>query len=255
MQPIDKVFEKGTLNFAHRGFTAEAPENSLAAFKAAMDLGVDGIEFDVRTCRSGELVVFHDPTLSRMTNGRGFVKNKTLEELKQLRLKNKRDLTVETIPTLEEVLDLVQGKLILNVEIKNKGLPKDHIEQKVVDVLQRYGLKYKTILSSFNPIVIRRLKKIDPNLITGLLLDKNFTVRLSEIPLSRFSGAKAIHLEQSLARPRILRKIQNLGFYCVVWNVNDAQEMERLIQTGVQVIITDKPDLLKKVQSRLLQYV
>ncbi len=236
-----------TLNFAHRGFTRAAPENSLAAFKAAMELGVDGIEFDVRTCKSGEVVVFHDPTLARMTDGRGFVKNKTLAELKRLRLRSDNPELDERIPTLEELVETVRGRLLLNVEIKTKGLPKDHIENKVVEILRSYGLEYQTIISSFNPIVLRRIRKLDDQIMTGYLLDKNFTVRKSEIPLSRLAGAKAIHFEKSLVTQKLLDKIKRLGVYSAVWTVNDPELMRRFLAMGVNAIISDRPEVLKKI--------
>ncbi len=226
------IFNNKPLNFAHRGFTASAPENSLAAFRAALELGVDGIELDVRACKTGEIVVLHDPTLSRMTNGRGFVKGKSLKEIKSLRINSQNPGQDERIPTLEEVIELVKDRAILNVEIKTRGLPKDHIEKKVVDILRQYGIEYKTIISSFNPIA-------------GFLIEKNFSVRRSEIPLTKFSGAKAIHLEKSIAKELIIRKIQEAGYYCVVWSVNDPGQMQQFINLGVNGIITDKPDLLK----------
>ncbi|MFQ5824195.1 MAG: glycerophosphodiester phosphodiesterase [bacterium] len=248
MQKSISIFEQETLNFAHRGFTVSAPENSLAAFQAALELGVDGIELDVRTCKTGEVVVFHDPTLARMTNGRGFIKGKTLTELKSLRLNSQNPELSQRIPTLEEVLELVNGRIILNVEIKTKGLPKDHIENKVVAILRQYGIENKTIISSFNPIVIRRLRKINDQLLTGFLMDRSFSVRYSEIPLTKLSGAKAIHLENSLAKDSIIRKIQEFGFFCVVWSVNDPNVMQHLIDLGVNAIITDKPNLLKSLK-------
>lgn len=245
------IFKNKPLNFAHRGFTASAPENSLAAFKAAVELGAHGIELDVRTCKTGELVVIHDPVLARMTNGRGFIKNKTLKELKKLRLRTKDGLTDEQIPTLEEVLELLDGKAILNVEIKTKGLPGAHIEKKVVEVLRQYGIEYTTIISSFNPIVMRRIKKIDDQIVSGFLIDKNFNVRRSEILLTKFAGAKAIHLEKSLAKEAFIKKIRALGFYCIVWSVNDPALMKRLTEWGVEGIITDKPNILKNLNMSL----
>jgi glycerophosphoryl diester phosphodiesterase len=242
------IFDTKPLNFAHRGYTVSAPENTLAAFQAALDLGVDGIEFDVRTCKSGEVVVFHDSMLTRMTNGRGFVKNKTLAELKRLKIRGQNPDMNHPIPTLEEVIELVNGRAILNVEIKTKGLPKDHIEGKVVAILRQYGIEYNTILSSFNPIVMRRIKKIDDEIITGFLMDKSFTVRYSEIPLTKLAGAKAIHLENNLAKDSFIRKIQALGFYCVVWNVNNPEEMRRLIDLDVNGIITDRPGQMKEIK-------
>ncbi|HEX9652182.1 MAG TPA: glycerophosphodiester phosphodiesterase family protein [bacterium] len=239
-----------TLNFAHRGFTLQAPENSMAAFKAAMALGVDGIEFDVRTCKSGEVVVFHDPTLARLTDGGGFVKSKTLTELRALRIKSSNTELDERIPTLDELIETVKDRLLLNVEIKTKGLPKDHIEQKVVEILRHYGIAYQTIISSFNPIVLRRIRKIDDQIVTGYLLDKNFTFRNSEIPLSRLAGAKAIHFEKTLVTQKRLDKVRELGIYSAVWTVNDPNLMQQFVDMGVNVIISDRPDILKKIENR-----
>ncbi len=243
--PPDKpLFTGRTLNFAHRGFTRSAPENSLAAFRAAMELGVDGIELDVRTCKSGEVVVFHDPTLARMTDGRGFVKNKTLSELQALRLKGAED---ERIPTLAETIELTKGRVLLNVEIKTNGLPKNSIEQKVVDILRAYGVAHQTLISSFNPLVLRRIRRIDATLLTGYLVDRSFTIRSSEVPLSRLAGAKALHLQHRLARAKLADKIKRLGLGLVVWSVNAPEEMRAFLQMGVDVIITDRPDLLRSL--------
>ena len=251
MDGKNSIFKQKPLNFAHRGFTATAPENSMAAFKAAVELGAHGIELDVRTCKTGELVVFHDSTLARMTNGRGFIKNKTLEELKELRIKTHDGMTDEQIPTIGEVIDLLGDRALLNVEIKTNGIPKNRIEKKVVEVLRHYGIEYKTIISSFNPLVMRRLKKIDDQLLTGFLIDNNFNVGRSEILLTKFAGAKAIHLEKSLAKDAFIKKVQTLGFYCVVWSVNEPAMMERLTNMRVDAIITDKPDLLKNINVSL----
>jgi glycerophosphoryl diester phosphodiesterase len=98
---------------------------------------------------------------------------------------------------------------------------------------------------------VRRLKKIDDQLLTGLLIDKNFNVRRSEILFTKFAGAKAIHLEKSLAKEAFIKKVQTVGFYCVVWSVNEPAMMERLTNMGVDAIITDKPDLLKNINGSL----
>ena len=247
-----QIFNGTSLNFAHRGFTRSAPENSLSAFAAAIELGVDGIELDVRTCKTGEVIVFHDPTVARMTNGRGFVKNKTLEELKRLRLRNQNLEINENIPTLEEVIELLDGRVILNIELKTKGTRKESLEKKVVDIIGYYGIADSTVISSFNPIAVRRIRKIDDRLTTGLILNKNFNIRRSEIPLTKLVGAKALHLEKSLVRAKLIKKIKDLGFYCVVWSENDPGKMQQMIDIGIDAIITDKPDVLKNVKAGLV---
>jgi glycerophosphoryl diester phosphodiesterase len=249
MQTRQPFLTDKTLIVAHRGFTAAAPENSLAAFKAAMELGVDGIELDVRTCKSGEVVVFHDPILARMTNGRGFVKNKTLAELKRLRITSANSELDERIPTLAELIEQVRGKVFLNVEIKTNGLPKNHIEEKVVAILRQYGIEYQTIISSFNPIVLRRIHKIDDQIITGYLIDKNFSFRNSEIPLAKLAGARVLHLEKNLVKEKLINRVRDLGIYSLVWTVNDPEMMKQFKAMGVHGIITDRPDLLQRINS------
>lgn len=247
MNSPHEFFQKKPLNFAHRGFTVKAPENSLAAFREAIEVGADGLELDVRTCKSGEVIVFHDPTLARMTNGRGFVKNKTLDELKSLRMQSEHAMYEEQIPTLEEVIELVNNRVLFNIEIKTNGLPKNDLERKVVEIIRKHGIENKTIVSSFNPLVIRRIRKIDDKILKGYLIDKNFNVRRSEIFLTKMSGAEAVHIDKSLATNKLVRKIQEFGFYCIVWSVNDPKMMRRLTDLGVNGIITDRPDILKKL--------
>ena len=193
------------------------------------------------------MIVFHDPTLKRMTDGRGFVKNKTLAELRDLRLKSADGGSSERIPCLNEVLDYCKGKALLNIEIKTNGLPKDHIETKLVKMVKDQQVEEQTIISSFNPVVIRRIRKIDPDMLTGYLIDKNFTVRKSEVPLTKLSGARAVHLEQSLVKEKLIARMRRLGYFCVVWNVNDPQSMRRFVAMGVNAIISDKPDVLKTI--------
>ncbi|RMF69125.1 MAG: glycerophosphodiester phosphodiesterase [Calditrichaeota bacterium] len=242
------IFANKPLNFAHRGFTAKAPENTLAAFREAVELGVDGIELDVRVCKSGELVVFHDATLARMTDGRGFVKNKTLDELNCFRIRSADGMYEEKIPTLAEVIENLGERTILNVEIKTNGLPKAQIERKVVEVLRKYQMQERAIVSSFNPLVIRRIRKLDREILTGFLIDKSFNVRRSEIFLTKLTGAQAIHLDKSLATESFLKKIRDLGYYALVWSVNDPQRLKQLSDLGVEGIITDRPDLLKEIK-------
>lgn len=242
---LSNLFSRGTLNFAHRGFTRSAPENSMAAFEKALALGVHGIELDVRTCKSGEIVVFHDGFLARMTTGRGLVKNRTLSELKKLRLKDDGRDTAEEIPTLDEVISLTREKIILNIEVKTNTLPGNNIEEKLLDLLYKRGVQNQVIISSFNPLVVRRINKIDGNVLTGYLIDKNIKIRNTEIFLSKFAGAKAIHLEKSLVRENLMQKIHEFGFYSMVWTVNEPPDMQRLLNLKVNGIITDRPDVLK----------
>lgn len=241
-------FQEKTLSFAHRGFTAAAPENSLAAFRAAIELGVDGIELDVRVCASGEVVVFHDAEIERMTTSSGEVKALTIKELRETRLLFKGKATDEGVPTLEEVLELVHGRAVLNVEIKHDSLPAGHqIEKKVVALLKEFNAFESTVISCFHPLVVRRLRKIDPKVLNGFLLESNFNVRNSEMLFTKISGARMVHLEKGLLSKSLFNKIKDRGYGCLVWTVNEKVEMQKFLNMGVDGIITDKPDVLLKL--------
>ncbi len=235
-----------TLNYAHRGFTANAIENTLAAFEAALDLGVDGIELDVRTCQSGEVVVFHDHRIDRLTAGTGLVKNMSLSDLKKYAIGGQD--SGQLIPTLAEVLETIKGRASVNVEIKANGLPAGHaIEEKVVGILKDFGLLRETIISSFSPLIVRRVRKVDKAARSGFLVDKNISVRNGELLFTRVAGAQAIHLEHSLLTKTLARKISDRNYDCLVWTVNEAAQMRKFLNLGVYAIITDKPDLLKNI--------
>lgn len=220
----------------------------MKAFRDAMQLGADGIELDVRRCRSGEVVVFHDSRLDRMTNGNGLLKNTPLAGLKTLRIVHQGRETEEQIPTLEEVLDLVRDKMLVNIEIKANGLPtRNNLEEKVLQICGRFGLEYKVILSSFNPLTVRKVRKLDEQVLNGFIIDKNFNIGNTELLLGKVARARAIHMESSLLTAALARKISRRGLYCLVWTVNAREAMRRFVQLGVNGIITDKPDVLDSI--------
>src|SRR5512136_3234943 len=146
------------LNFAHRGASHEAPANTLAAFLLAVDLGAEGIELDVHLSKDGHLVVIHDFDVSATTDGQGLVRNKTLAELKELDAGSWFDpvFADQRIPTLQEVIDAVGHRLLLNIELKVKGWGDGGLAAKVVQIVEQNGLVDRVILSSFNPLTVWR---------------------------------------------------------------------------------------------------
>lgn len=170
------------------------PENTLIAFKKAAEIdGLTGIELDIQLTRDGHLVVFHDETIDRTTNGTGELRQYTLSELKRLRIDADSGIQ-EQIPTMEEALDLLQGKLkhglILNIELKNNVIPYEGMEQKIIDMVHSYGLQTSVIYSSFSALSLERIKKLDPDAETGIL-----DTRLSDClyKLKGGCGADALH--------------------------------------------------------------
>lgn len=180
--------------WAHRGCSLVYPENTLLAFSKAAEIkGLTGIELDIQLTKDGYMVVCHDEKVDRTTDGIGEVRNYTLSELKKLKIStgNKKS---ERIPTIEEVLDLLENELKnglkLNIELKNSIVPYNGMEEKIVDLVNKRGLQDYIIYSSFSAISIERIKKLDANVETGIL-DRKVSDCLFK--LKGGCGADALH--------------------------------------------------------------
>ena len=165
--------QEKTKVWAHRGASGYAPENTLDAFRKAVEMGADGIEIDVQMTKDGELVVIHDETIDRVSNGKGWVKDYTYEELKKFNFnKTHLEYTKEEIPTLEQVYLLIKPtNLTINVEIKTGIVFYPGIEERVLELTERLGMKERVIYSSFNHYTIRKIKELDPQAKTGMLYE------------------------------------------------------------------------------------
>jgi glycerophosphoryl diester phosphodiesterase len=224
------------LKIGHRGAKAYVAENTLESIQKALDFGVDGIEIDVHVCATGELVVFHDFTLDRMTNGTGEIEKRSLSELKQLKVNNEL-----SIPTLEEVLDLIDKKCLLNVELKGSDTA-----SKTCEVLQKYikekAWKYNDfIVSSFQHHELQDVFKIDKNIPLGVLTKASVAEALE---FAETIKAIAIHPNFALLTSENVKRAQDAGFKVFTWTVNDEQTIERIKSYKVDGIISDVPDRL-----------
>ena len=159
-----------SLNFAHRGWSGLYPENTLLAFQKAIDLGVDGFEMDVQLSRDGEVVVFHDETLDRVTGYHGYLRDLTVSELKRLDASSGfRGLYGKNeIPTLREFLELVAPtELIVNMELKNNRQYYPQLEEKVIALVRAFGMEKRVIFSSFNNVSILRCRRLATEIDAG----------------------------------------------------------------------------------------
>lgn len=235
-----------TLNIAHRGASVAAPPNTLAAFERALELGANGIELDVRLCADGVPVVIHDATVDATTNGSGRVANMTLAQLKELDAGSHFDAPFagERIPTLTEVLEAVGEQLLVNIELKSRAPLDDRLEQAVVDVIDRRASGERVLLSSFNPVALRRIRKIAPQLATALLYTPATRPILSLARLISPDPYAAIHPHHTIVDERHMRWARQQSYRVHVWTVDDVGEMRRLVGCGVDGIITNVPDLL-----------
>jgi glycerophosphoryl diester phosphodiesterase len=238
------------LNIAHRGASAYAPENTLAAFRLALEMGADGFELDVMLSADGHLVVIHDDTADRTTDGSGPVQEKTLAELKALDAGARFDARFagERIPTLREIFDLVAGdRAFVNVEIKTDSLKGDGLEEKLVALIRRYGLGECLLISSFNPFALWRMRRLAPDLPLALLYAEDQRIHLRDRWFAFLSHPDALNPSFRMATQEHVRRAKSKGHRLYVWTVDEEKEMRRLIALGVDGIITNKPDLLRQV--------
>jgi glycerophosphoryl diester phosphodiesterase len=247
---VDHLYHDRTLNFAHRGASGHAPQNTLAAFLLAAEMGADGVELDVHLAKDGEVVVVHDATVDATTDGQGRVGSMTVSELQTLDAGGwySEQFAGEHIPTLQEVFDAIGHRLLINVEIKTE--PGHHpmaLEAEVVRLIEDNHIVDRIIVSSFSPKSLRRVRKLNPNIPLGLLYGKPEPAFLPLLLRWLSVPYDALHPEHSMVHPRYLAQAKRWSKRMNVWTVNDADDMRRLRDLGVDGIITNYPETLRDV--------
>lgn len=232
------------VNFAHRGASAECPENTMAAFRRSLELGATGIETDVQMTKDGQLVLIHDEALDRTTNGTGYVKDSTLEQLRSLDAGSwfEKNFAGEPLPTLEELLQLLQGQdIVLNIELKNSIVLYPGMEEKVIAAIRSFDMSHQVVLSSFNHYSLAYCKQLAPEIRTGILYMEGL-YRPWDYAASL--GATALHAHHYAVLPEFVAEAAAYGMDYHPFTVNDPRQMTALIDAGVSGIITDYPDVL-----------
>ena len=222
------------LNIAHRGASAYKPENTLASFQKAIDLNVDMIEFDIRLSKDKKIVVIHDETVDRTTNGRGKVRNKDLEQLKLL---NAGD--GESIPTLEEVLTLIGGRCLINIEIAERGIAK-----RLVEALQPFYYMWDSIvISSFSFKELKIFYYYMPTMKVSYLSER-LTVRnmkeISQLPIY------SLNLSKELLKEDLVEWLHSMDFKVFAFTVNTEEGLNQMRNLNVDGIFTDSPDIFHR---------
>jgi len=214
----------------HRGAAALAPENTLLSIATAMEIGVDAVEIDVHLSKDKEIVVIHDATVDRTTNGTGAVSSYTLEEMKRLDAGKG-----ETIPTLQEVMDLIHGKVKLVIELKDEGT-----EEPVVDLIKRNGLVENVYVISFWHRLVRTVKDIEGRIKTGVLfvgcpVDASIAARVS---------ADALVMKYTFVDKRFVDTAHKEGLTVFVWNIDDPRLVKPYADMGVDGMGSNDPRVL-----------
>lgn len=234
--------------FAHRGASAHAPENTLAAFRLAAEHGADAIELDAKLSADGQIVVFHDPTLQRTTGATGLLSSQPLSALKELDAGSffGPQFRGERIPTLAEVFEEVGQRLLINVELTNYSTPKDNLPEAVVELIVRMGLQKRILLSSFYPDNLTRARQALPDIPVGLLAMPGLNGLLSRSALSLKVSPQFLHPNLRDATARLIRSEHKRHRRVHVWTVNRQEDMRRLFADGVDGIFTDDPLLARQ---------
>jgi len=243
-----RFYTDRTLVMAHRGARGLAPENTLAAFATAIEVGADAIELDVQPCATGEIVVIHDGVLDRTTNGSGPVAEATFEALRSLDAGSwfGAEFAAERIPTPGEVLDLARGRLLVNVEIKTSGPEDLGVEAQLAEAIRARRMEGEVLISSFNPSALLRIKRLAPALPRALIYSS-----LQVFPLDLgLLGLTALHPRVGLVHGAMVEMARARGYAVNAWTVNDPADMQAMIALGVDAITTDHPERLRALLPR-----
>jgi len=229
----------------HRGYRARYPENTLASFSAAMAAGADMIELDVTLSGDRKVVVIHDDTLNRTTSGFGPVYQATLQALKRLDAGSWFDsrFAGESLPTLEEVLILAGGKILINIEIKSSawesGFPEDAVERQVVDLIIRHDLLNSTLVSSFHAGFLENIGKLPVHPEIAFITDRK--APQNTLDMCQRLGVFSWHPHYKSLKKRHIEKAHAQGILIFPYTVNLAEDMLMLVDMGVDGVITDDP--------------
>lgn len=233
--------------WAHRGASAYAPENTLPAFTLALEQGADGIELDVQRTADGALVVIHDETIDRTSNGFGRVADLALEDLRRMDFSNgfigHRNVR---IPTLLEVLDLIRTSgATLNVELKNSVVPYPGMELEAAAMVAQSGMGDRVVFSSFNHASLARLRGVVPPAQIGLLYSDGL---YNPWQYAHWMGAGALHPNwSSLWQPDYVWLAHEAGIKVNVWTVDEEKDVARALEVGVDALVTNFPDRARRV--------
>ncbi|MAO64388.1 MAG: hypothetical protein CL666_05265 [Balneola sp.] len=242
----------GLVVIGHRGASGYYPENTMAAFQAAYEMGAEMIELDVTLSKDGIPVVIHDLNLDRTTDGTGKVSHQNLKELRKLDAGSWFDVkfSSEQIPTLEEVLQFAAGKISLNIEIKPEAVTDsvhNGIEEKALELVNKYEMKHHVLFSSFDYRAIEHLKVLDVNISVALLYEKQQSKGKTLTQLVSHYTADAFNCSYRQYSKKWAEQAKKANIPVFIYTVNKERRMKKIIKRGASGIFTDKPDVLNRL--------
>lgn len=244
---------------AHRGGALLWPENSLLAFRNALALGVDLLELDVHLTKDGEVVVIHDPTLERTSTATGAVGAARLADLGAARLRARDGaVTDEPVPTLAQVLDLLRpafAELLLEIKVDPTRRPYAGIEEKTLALVSAKGLRERTVVMAFEPDTLRRVRALDAGLRTTMLVsrarvERERAMASTIVGWATEVGATWLGVDHRLADAPLVAAARQAGLRLAAWTVNAEADIRRVLGLGVDIVISDQPDLALRLTGR-----
>lgn len=239
---------------AHRGFSGIAPENTLLSFEKSIDAGVDFIELDVRLSKDGHVVVIHDDTVNRTTNGKGNVADFMLKELKEFDAGSwyHKSFSSQKIPTLDEVFKLTGDRVLINIELKATNLGKNYDSKDLADItlniVRKAEMLNKVLFSSFDESTLERITERSPEARVALLYNKPWNHPGDVTSGKKF---KILNCRKSVLNAQNILNAHSKGVIINVYTVNTEEEMKKFIEWKVDGIITDYPDILINILKKM----
>ena len=232
----------------HRATSAIAPENTITSFRQSIADGADGVELDVRPTSDGEVIVIHDGTLSRTTNGRGSVEKKSLAELKQLDAGRwfGKIFEGEQIPTLKETLHLLKGKIAIDIELKSGSHSKDIVDR-TCKVVRELDMVEEVLLTSFDSRFLLRAKQIEKRIPLGFLYKPSRHIK-SGVAIARKLGARYLILHSRNIRENIIAEARDSDILIGEYPVDTKQRFERSMKNEIDVLFSNHPAYLRTLQ-------
>ena len=252
-QTMEQIHPNSTKVIAHRGASGSAPENTPAAIKKALAMGVDMVEIDVHLSQDGQVIVMHDHTLDRTTSGGGKISMTSSAEIEELEAGSWFDSSFagEKVPTLDEVLQTVNGKAQLLIEVKMGEKFYDGIERTILSLIERYNAEDWCILQSFRDQILDNFKQLETEiplhkLIVGPIPLTPFLYdgKLKMGGIEKYKDFDGINISRNYAKKGLIQNIHDRQQTTYVWTVNDTAQMQKLIDSGVDGIITNHPEYL-----------
>ncbi|MBQ3136542.1 MAG: glycerophosphodiester phosphodiesterase [Clostridia bacterium] len=242
----------------HRGANKYAPQNTLHAFKKAVEIGTDGFETDVHITKDGEVVLCHNYTIDETSTGKGNIADKTLAELKSYDFGSyfSKKFQGTELPTLDEFLSFVETTdiSVLNIEIKSPKENETAIVRKTIEATKNHGLFDRLLISSFDPKLLIEAKEIDPKCKTGFLYAPNHLITLTmfwrPVEFAKSIGADALHPQFLFVDKNYVKKAHEAGIMVNPWTVDDPIFIDKMLQAEVDGIITDLPDVVGGMMER-----